>query len=52
MKVINDFCQMTGASQSQADKFLARTNYNFQNAINLFFDEGAVPEVKKLEHTK
>lgn len=39
---------MTGASQGQAESFLARTNYNFQNAINLFFDEGAVPEIKKL----
>lgn len=48
IKIISDFCQMTGGSQTQAENFLSRTNYNFQNAINLFFDEGTVPEIKKL----
>jgi hypothetical protein len=37
---------MTGASEKQADAFLKKTNWNIQNAINLFFDEGTIPEKK------
>ena len=43
---------MTSASESQAEKFLKRTKWNFQEAINLFFDEGTVAEKKEVKHSK
>ena len=43
-QLIKDFRDTTQASQKQSTEYLTRSKWNLQNAINLFFDEGAMPE--------
>lgn len=43
-QLVKDFISTTEASEKQAINYLTNAKWNIQNAINKFFDDGAVPE--------
>ena len=42
--MVKDFIATTEASEKQAITYLNNAKWNIQNAINKFFDDGAMPE--------
>lgn len=44
MQLIKDFIATTEASEKQSITYLNNAKWNIQNAINKFFDDGAMPE--------
>lgn len=42
--MLKDLADMTGCSQKQATALLTRAKWNVQDAVNIFFDEGILPE--------
>lgn len=43
-QLVKDFISTTEASEKQAINYLNNAKWNIQNAINKFFDDGAMPE--------
>lgn len=42
-KAILDFVGMTGVSKREAKKYLSENKWNFQNALNMYFDHESSP---------